>query len=175
MNRLSLGNKTLIIAFEKGYIVDDTGNIFFNSRQRKLNKDTKGYYSFTICTESGNRRRVQVHRMQAYKKFGDKIFNEEIEVRHLDGNRLNNIENNIGIGNHSQNMNDVPKKKRHNNAINASMDNRIFNDEKIKKILEDRKGGMSYAELALKYKGNRKSKGHIYTIIKNNGYVQLIK
>lgn len=139
-------------AIEKGYIVDDEGKITFDGRERKLNLCTKGYPNFTIRVDGGKTRRIWVHMLQAHKKFGDKIFDKNIEIRHLDGIRHNNSIDNIAIGSHSENMNDIPKEIRLKNAINASYQNRKFDDETVKKILKDREDGFTYKMLTEKYK-----------------------
>lgn len=39
-----------------------------------------------------------IHRLQAYQKFGDKIYEDGIVVRYLNGDRYDNSYDNIGIG-----------------------------------------------------------------------------
>ena len=166
-------NQLIIFATEKGYIVNDIGEVYYNDRKRKLNTDKNGYLNFTV--RFGKLlRRVYVHKLQAYRKFGNKMFKENIEVRHLDGECLNNKHSNILIGTPSDNMQDIPKRKRYNNAVNASLKKRRFSEDEIKNILKDRKKGMTYSEIALKYIGDRKRKSHIHRIVNNNGYKNLI-
>lgn len=59
-------------------------------------------------------------RLMAYQKYGDKIYEPGIGVRHLDGNCRNNSHQNIEIGTHSQNMMDIPPDRRLSHAILAS-------------------------------------------------------
>lgn len=44
------------------------------------------------------------HRLAAYCKYGEELFNENVDVvRHLDGNPINNSWDNIVIGTYSEN------------------------------------------------------------------------
>ena len=75
-------------------------------------------------------------------------------IRHLDGNSLNNKEENIEIGTSSDNMFDIPEKVR---IKKSALANRIYSNELIKQIQKDKKLGLSYKDLMKKY--NIKSKG----------------
>jgi hypothetical protein len=99
-------------AFEKGYRVIN-GNVVYNGNIRKLyshikrrDSNTIAYYSFGIRSKEGSRIEIYVHQLMAYQKFGEESFDEDIEVRHIDGNSLNNKEENILIGSKSQNRRD---------------------------------------------------------------------
>ena len=75
-------------------------------------------------------------------------------IRHLDGNSLNNKEENIEIGTSSDNMFDIPEKVR---IKKSALANRIYSNELIKQIRKDKELGLSYKDLMKKY--NIKSKG----------------
>lgn len=75
-------------------------------------------------------------------------------IRHLDGNSLNNKEENIEIGTSSDNMFDIPEKVR---IKKSALANRIYSNELIKQIRRDKELGLSYKDLMKKY--NIKSKG----------------
>ena len=101
------------IASEKGYVVDDNGSVFYNGKQRKLRFKSKNqkYYCFTArinCTTT----RIEVHRLQAFQKYGSKIFEDGIVVRHLNGDSTDNSIANIEIGSYQDNSLDVPQKRR---------------------------------------------------------------
>jgi len=149
-------NKNLIIETTKrGYKVDDLGNVISKfGVKRKLNINNRGYYYFSVrfCDKV---RMILVHRLKAYNLFGDALFEKDIEVRHLDGNKLNNSTGNIKIGTHSDNMMDIPKEKRILNASNPKHDHIS--------ILKDKENGMSYRKLMDKY--NISSKGTISFIV----------
>ena len=86
------------IAFDKGYRVDREG-IVHGIKVEVLSAPpgNKGYPRFSI--HIGKKfKSVHVHRLQAYQKFGQAMFQEGIQVRHLNGNKLDNSWNNIAIG-----------------------------------------------------------------------------
>lgn len=140
----------------KGYYVDKNG-VLFNKKDEKisLSKTKKGYFSFNIRVNGSKPTRSFVHRLQAYQKFGEKIFDEDLVIRHLNGDSTDNTYDNIGIGTASDNMMDVPKEKRIINASNPTYDHEA--------ILKDRKNGFTYKELMEKY--SIPSKGTISFII----------
>ena len=103
MKNMSQQKKALIAAFDKGYRVVN-GEVIspFNKKSLSLYKTTAGYLAFCI---NMNRRRynIPVHRLLAYQKYRDEIFEEGIEVRHFDNNKINNLDDNIAIGTHQEN------------------------------------------------------------------------
>lgn len=146
--------KALLIANEKGYKVDEFGNVFYRGKIRKLNVNDSGYYYFSvrlIIDGKSKVKHVNVHKLQAYQKFGNKIFEKLIEVRHLNGDCKDNSYENIVIGTHSDNMLDISTTKRVKKALIASSKKIVFNDEQIKLINKDRDNGATYKELTEKY------------------------
>lgn len=121
------------LAYEKGYRVRDGIVYGLKNNIRKPDICRKGYYRFTfpMGSRKDNTRKmycVWVHRLVAYQKYGDQIFEEGIEVRHLDGNSLNNLDGNIEIGTHSDNMMDIPQEQR---RINAGNQSRIYPHKEV--------------------------------------------
>lgn len=154
---MSKNNKAILSANEKGYDCDNKGNIFSSKNKKlKLNKDSTGYFRFSINTNN-EIIKVKAHRFIAFKKFGKKIFEPGTQVRHLDGNSLNNSWNNIEIGTQSENMMDRLSEDRIKSAKNAARFLRKFSDEEIKRIRVDRKNGMTYLEISKKWNGIGKS------------------
>jgi hypothetical protein len=109
------------IAFAAGHRVSACGTIVTapNGRVRALWPDTAGYSCFTLTTSFG-RRPCAVHRLQAYQKFGEEIYTDGLEVRHLDNLNTNNKESNIALGTKSQNAMDKTPETRLRCAFNAS-------------------------------------------------------
>lgn len=171
-NNLSQSNKAILIAISRGYKVTKDGRLVNkNNNKLKPRIDTNGYLSIVITTYNNKKRKMinlRVHRLQAYQKFGNKLFEKGIEVRHLNGNPLDNSWDNISIGNHSDNMMDVSEKVRKEKSIKASNKIRKFTDKEMAKILEDRANGMTYNELMKKY--DISSKGTM-SFICHNKYV----
>lgn len=146
----------MLSCVDRGYSVDEKGDVYFNGRKRSLNI-SRGYYNFTakakidgvkICS------RVWVHRLVAYHKFGNKIFKEGIQVRHLDGNSLNNSYDNISIGTAKDNSLDKLPSVRLRAALIATSFVKKHDHEKI---IDLHKKGFSYSkimkELGIKGKG----------------------
>lgn len=110
---LSKANHVVLKAYEKGYRV--VKNQLFNPKGEQLSLyiDASGYFTYGIKMERGGRRiTFGVHRLAAYQKFGGRIFEKGIQVRHRDGQSLNNWDYNILLGSQSDNMMDQPKKIR---------------------------------------------------------------
>lgn len=163
MKDLSKANKNLKIAIEKGYYTDNDGNVFSRFKKLKVNCTGMDYFTFSVIGIDRKSRRVFVHRLQAYQKFGDKIFEEGIVVRHLDGNPLNNSLDNINIGTQSDNINDISKEARIKKSILASRINqnktRSYNERC--KIYDDIISGITCYKISKKYNINS---GTIYTM-----------
>jgi hypothetical protein len=150
------------ISVDKGYSVDINGNVFNkDGKQLSIGKSKKGYLSFNIKIEKGgNATRSFVHRLQAYQKFGDKIFEQGVVVRHLNGISTDNSYDNIEIGTYSENSLDVPKEKR----IKLSSKANLKYDHEA--IINDKKNGLSFSEIMAKH--GISSKGTISFILKKS-------
>ena len=162
---LSKNNRVILFTVKKGYVVNKDGDVFYNGRKRSLNKDHKGYFYFSVRFVENNKvqiKKVYVHKLQAYIKFGNKLFEEGIEVRHLDNDSTNNKWDNIDIGDRSQNELDKPKEDRIKYAINASYENRVFSDDVVKCILNDRRKGFTYKELCDKYNTSKSTLSYMF-------------
>lgn len=135
------------IAFNKGYRIKD-GRIFNpNGKEIKLQIPTrkdKGQYARFSVKHEGKSRRVMVHRLVAFQKFGAKMFNDGIVVRHLDGNSLNNSDDNIAIGTHSDNSMDRPKEQRQSHSAKQ---NQRYSAEFIESIRLAHRNGSSFRQL----------------------------
>lgn len=154
---ISKTSQVLIAANVKGYFVNEKGDVYFNGRKRSLNLDKRGYLSFTVrvkINEESIRTRVMVHRLVAYQKYGDKIFEIGIQVRHLDGNSKNNLSENILIGTAVENCSDKIPSVRLRAAVIATSFVKKHDHEKI---IDLHKKGYSYdkimKELGIKSKG----------------------
>jgi len=147
------------VLFDLGYKVEKDGTCISKSGKILLGTINNGYK--TISTKLlGKTIKVRVHRLQAYQKFGEEIYKENIMIRHMDSNSLNNSWDNLKIGTHSDNMMDQSKEIRINKASNA---HKKYSDELVIEIKADRDSGYSYKDLMLKY--NISSKGTLSNII----------
>lgn len=108
------------IAISKGYTITQDGDIL--SPYGKIEGCAyKGYKTFKLSIGGRKYINIRVHRLQAYQKYGEKIYEKGIEVRHLDNISTNNSWGNIAIGTHSENMMDNPKEMRVKNAQKANL------------------------------------------------------
>ena len=88
----------LTIVLKGGYY-EHTPIFNKDGKQLSIGKSSKGYLSFNIRLSKGSKpTRSFVHRLQAFQKFGEKIFKDGIVVRHLNGVSTDNSYDNIGIG-----------------------------------------------------------------------------
>lgn len=92
-------------AISRGIVVID-GQVWSNGIVRKPSID-RGYEYITVRNDK-RVIRVKVHRLVAYQLYGDRIFESGIVVRHLDGNSLNNRDENIAVGTQQDNVSDIP-------------------------------------------------------------------
>lgn len=137
-------NKNGVVTNPKGKIVKGCGNPIY----LKIGLRILEFKSFSL----------KIHRIQAYKKYGNKIFEEGIKIRHLNNIPTDNSWDNILTGTHSDNMMDIPKEKRRQMASNPRHNHSA--------IIKDYNNGMTYKQLMQKY--NVSSKGTISFIIKKS-------
>jgi hypothetical protein len=131
ISTLTKVNRGIIHANNIGYKVNENGEVISNRGNiRKLNDNKKGYYRISIRL-NGEQINIPVHKMVAYQKFGDKIFEKGIQVRHLNSNSFDNSYDNIEIGTQSKNMMDTPKEERIRRAKHASSFLKKYNHEKV--------------------------------------------
>ena len=110
-----------------GYFADTEGNIYSdrprnryaqppkNLRRLKTRKNNRGYCDVAIRTTSKNyTRRCLIHQLVLEAFVGPKP--EGTECRHLDGNPLNNHVDNLEWGTHNQNMQDIRRHHKRDNA-----------------------------------------------------------
>lgn len=145
-------NDGMMKAFRRGYRVTEDGNVMGpTGLYRRLRVDTRGYYVFSF-TDKGHRvHAISVHRLAAYQWFGSRLLQDGNEVRHLNGEKLDNSRANILVGTHLENMRDKPKEDRVRYARNAGRGNSHLTVEDVRRLLEDREMGMTYRELQEKY------------------------
>jgi hypothetical protein len=159
---ISKNNKAIVEANNKGYLVIDE-KVFYKDKEVKINIKKTGYYGFSIRLKNGERYIIMVHRLIAYQKFGDKIFKNNIQVRHLDCNCLNNKNDNISIGTSKDNNNDKKPSIRIKASLYATSFIKKYNHEDIIKLHNE---GIPYKKIMELY--NIKSKGTISFIIKKS-------
>lgn len=155
---------TVRLAYEKGYRVDESG--IARSKAGRIvgylrkNSERDPYVKFRVVTARPNRKCRDVKRahLQAFQKFGEKLFEPGILVRHLDGNPQNDSAANIAIGTPSDNMMDKPALLR---SIQAGNANRKYSPLMVAAMLND---GMTYKQIVSEI---GISKGALSNIVRN--------
>lgn len=160
MKILSKKNKIVLEAFEAGYDINKNGHLIRKDKTIKSNFNgvINGYSYISLRLPSNSRAQVLIHKMQAYKKFGDSMFEKGIVVRHKNGIKTDNSWDNILIGTASENQLDIPEKIRIKSATIASrkMQNNIRTYEERCLIYEDLKNGIPYNEILKRHNLNSK-------------------
>lgn len=144
---MSKSNDAVRAASSKGYVVTEAGDVI--SRAGKLRKlaiqpPSSGRPSYMkLSIKLGDQSfPVPVHKLQAYQKFGEKMFEPGIVVRHLDGNSLNNTPDNINIGTQVDNALDRPNHERQTHAEHAASHNIAYDWIAVE---NDYAGGMGFS------------------------------
>ena len=133
------------IMFSKGYTVDKHGRLFNKLGVEVIGSvDKSGYRTTGMRTPDNRVVRVYFHRMVAYAKFKNKIYQNCTVVRHLDGNPLNNSWDNIAIGSYSDNRMDIPKSIR---VATAGLANMKYDKDMVNMIKNLRSKGLKYADI----------------------------
>lgn len=155
----------IVEAFNRGYTVSIEGTAY-NKKGKKvgyINTNIDGYKSYLIRIRVNKKVvNVPIHRLQAFQKYGHKMFEQNIMVRHLDGNSLNNSWDNIAIGTNSDNMMDIPKQIRIKKALHASSFVKKYNKKEVQDFHSINR---SYKETMKHF--NISSKGTLNYILNN--------
>ena len=140
----------LIAVYDKGYRVTKNGEVIgLKGKKLKTRLTNRGYPYFNARV-NGKKRVITVHRLAAYQKFGDDLFEEGVVVRHLDNNKQNNSLENISLGNWHDNFNDMTEEIK-NKMFASQIRTRKFKDSDIKEIRKELENGTSIRELAERF------------------------
>lgn len=113
MDKLSRTQELIILASKKGYKIID--NICYNPKGKMVNGTIKRNpvpYRLLFLSVPEGKRAITFHGLVAYQKYGVEYFTKGTVARHLDGDSLNNHENNIILGTMKDNTYDIPSKRR---------------------------------------------------------------
>jgi len=130
-----------------GYFATDTG-LIIGRRGRALTgyRNPKGYLVICIRSAQGQRP-FPVHRLVAAAFHGPAP--EGTEVRHLDGDQLNNAPSNLKWGTHLENIAD---KSAHGTlAVGSSNGNSKLTEDQVRTIRSLRLQNMSYPAIAKQF------------------------
>jgi hypothetical protein len=135
-----------------GYFVSADG-VVVSARRRRIPfalaqvRNRKGYLNVVVVTSTGIRP-VGVHRMVADAFHGPPPF-EGAQVRHLDGNPMNNCASNLAWGSAHDNAADRLRHGRY--ARGAQHPNARFTEEKVRQLIGLRERGEKVKDLAKRF------------------------
>jgi hypothetical protein len=154
--------KGVLEANNKGYIVDGSGTVWYKGKIVKGSVRTFSGVSYRMISvrTDGNILQFPLHQLHAYQKYGEKALGDDVVVRHLNGDSLDNSWGNIAIGSMSQNLMDRPAGERKAHSLIAASHQVKYDAEAIRK---DHKDGLSYRDIMIKY--DISSKGTVSHII----------
>ena len=134
----------------KGYKFDSSNNVL-GSRGKILHlSNDRGYPVITI-NFNGRIRNIRVHRLKAFFLYGEKIFEQGIDVRHLNGDKMDFSDTNLILGTPSQNSFDRPQKERIEHSKKAADKQKRFNLNEINIIKQKNSQGITSISLAKEY------------------------
>lgn len=135
-----LTRKVMRVMFDHGYSVNlKTGQVLSKTGAMLTGCVRKNGYN-AVCVYikglTGPRGyQINQHQIVAVAKFGaDAVFAEGIEVRHKDGNRLNNDLSNIEIGTRLENIMDMSAEQRSARIKGQPSPHRLLNEDEVKYI-----------------------------------------
>lgn len=142
-------------AYEKGYRATKRGEIIGTSgKTLKLQTHASGelYFGVRAPKELGRKMwHCKVHRFIGYIKFGGRIYEDDILVRHPNNDMEDNRWENIELGTRSVKQHDFSPEERHNFAANAGRSKSNMTMEKARKMRELHKQGIPYSKLMKKF------------------------
>ena len=138
------------IAYERGYRVTKDGDLL-NPEGLKIGCLNSAGYKNTRIRFNEKKLYIATHRLQAYQKYGNKLFEDGIVVRHLNGNKSDNCWDNIAIGTYRDNTMDIPKEIRTKRCVAAAKTHIKYPKKFVLKLKEEHKEKKSYAKLGRKY------------------------
>ena len=141
------------IAYERGYRVTKDGQ-FIGLSNKVIGCVNSAGYEHTGFNINKKHTNISTHRLQAYQKYGDKLYEDGIVVRHLNGNPLDNSWDNIAIGTYRDNSMDRPKEKSKRDTSKANKANIKYTKDFVLKLKEEYKEKKNYSELGRKYNIN---------------------
>lgn len=152
-------------AFERGLRVNEAGEVIGllgRVRSPQVMTSAHGYKIAKVnLTFDGKNIFITVAKLAAYQWFGEKALAADVQVRHLDGNSLNNAKDNLAIGSASDNMMDRPAEVRLTAAKAGATKVRRLSEEGVTAFRADRAAGMSLNALAKKYQVAKSTASYI--------------
>jgi len=90
--------KAMLLAYEKGYRVVGNDVVGVTGQKLKLNASGKNYNPrFSVRGPNREHLKVEAGKLSAYQKFGDRIFDPNLVIRHSDSDPMNIRESNFEL------------------------------------------------------------------------------
>ncbi len=155
-------SRSEIYAYEIGYRVTEDGYVQSPSGKYIGHLSKDGYVRFSIQNKR-KRYSIFAHRLQAYQKYGEKIYIKGLQVRHLNNNKTDNSIDNIDLGTNKENISDRNREDILKQALHASSFTKKYNNDKVREYYSQTK---SYKLTMDKF--NISSSGTLYYILKKS-------
>lgn len=148
MDKNSKASKGVQVAYVLGYRMTKEGEMINTEGELVLGSVRNGYrVAFFTCDRI--QYPIYFHKLQAYCKYGEAIFNTDC-VRHKNDIRTDNSDNNILIGSYQENVNDM-----YENNIKKRKEVRMceskYSFELKMNIIEEYANGGRLIDLSRKY------------------------
>lgn len=133
-----------LVGYQGLYKISNLGNIWSERRQRMLSTKPnkyRGYPEFCVVDKDGKQRTMSVHQ-EVMRAFVGQLPPGN-QVRHLDGNPLNNNLNNLAYGTPKQNQGDRRK--------DGYQGPKLLSDKQIEEIKHKARMGISSGDIAKEY------------------------
>lgn len=158
--RLTAFTQLAVEAYRRGYRIRDDGTVISPYGRTVGWKATSGYYAITLRV--GKKATwTHVHFLAAYQRFGERALSADVQVRHLNGNTLDNSKGNIAIGSQSDNQMDIHPEIRRQRA--ATSNRRKLTFEQAQQLRKDHKNGTPYSVLMHRYGVSKATVSYIVT------------
>jgi len=154
------------LAYKRGYRITENGDVIGRRGfALRPEKNRKGYFIFYLRDE-GSQKKIKVlyHRLQAFQKYGNEMYEPKIMVRHLNSNKEDNSFSNIAIGTAKDNYLDIPESIRLARNIYPSFFNKKHDYDLVKAFYK--KSNRSY--LATMNEFGITSSGTLHYILNKN-------
>lgn len=151
MVKSSKRTEALLEAINRGYDISKQG-IVTNPKGKIIHgcNSGNGYLRFTFRI-NGKFRNFSAHQLQAYIKFGEKIFDYPC-IRHFNDNKEDNSWDNIGLGTHKDNASDRFKNGyTGSDNVNAIEVNRKLTDKQCIEVYNGLKSGVTQKYYCIKF------------------------
>ncbi|OZB98152.1 HNH endonuclease [Paenibacillus sp. XY044] len=135
---LTDSQKRIVEAYNRGYRVTPEG-VFLNRHGVALSIELKSKqrYPSRQISINGKKKNYYIHRLAAYCFYGDEVFKEYIQVRHLNGNVLDISKSNLALGTCSENHHDKSPEVRKCSATKASHSRKNVTMRTLRKLTDE--------------------------------------